>query len=305
MTIDQLKYLLMINQCRSITQAAQQLHISHQALSASIKSLEKELDTTLLDKTARGTTLTHKGKQLVEISADFIQALNSIFRSKMSTPLKYSLRIAASYLSITNYLATKLSSQAALPYTIEPIWLEYVETADIIKAVRQNFADIGVVALFHPPSTGPQPDFSQFFPDMLDYHTITTLKIFCEVHNSHPLAYLEEIPFSRLQKYPLCYFYPRLYTQVEEEANNKLLNNPAFIFSRFFHQFDFTIESNPTLYTYALQNKAAIGITIAETSATFYGHQRIPLQSDCFFELYALRLFKENYSPAEDFIFYG
>ena len=58
MTIDQLKYLLTINQCRSITQAAQQLHISHQALSASINSLDKELFGIHLEKTARGTTLT-------------------------------------------------------------------------------------------------------------------------------------------------------------------------------------------------------------------------------------------------------
>ena len=79
MTIDQLKYLIMLNHCQSITQAAEILHISHQALSSSIKSLEKELNTSLIVATNRGSRLTPKGAALVEISSIFVLALDELF----------------------------------------------------------------------------------------------------------------------------------------------------------------------------------------------------------------------------------
>lgn len=303
MTIDQLKYLLTLNHCHSITQAARELHISHQALSASIKSLEKELGTALLIKTARGTTLTHQGKQLVEASADFFQALDTIFGSAALPPETFSVRIAASYVGITNYLADKLAHCTSLH--LKPIFLEYAESLDIINAVETQMADIGLCAIFRPPSPTPPLDFSQLLPDSLCHHTISELHILCEMSPAHPLAYLEQIPLNKLRKYPLRYFYPRLYSQDADNQTNALARSSAFQFTNFFRQFDFAIESNPTFYTQALQNGNCIGITIAQTPDTPYKLPRIPLQADCAFELIAIRPRKACYNSAEDFLFYG
>lgn len=43
MRLEQLEYLIAISKNRSLNSAAQKLHISQQALSASIKTLEEEL----------------------------------------------------------------------------------------------------------------------------------------------------------------------------------------------------------------------------------------------------------------------
>lgn len=304
MTIDQLKYLLTINQCRSITQAAQQLQISHQALSASIKSLEKELAAPLLEKTARGTTLTMKGKQLVEISTDFIHALDDIFAPRTAQPETFSLRIAASYVSITNYLASRLSDRSALPYILEPLFLEYIDNADIIASVKSHLADIGFCAFFCP--TAASPDFGQLLPDQtLEHRLIASLQILCEMSPAHPLAYLEQIPLSKLHKYELRYFYPRMLLHENGKAAERLARNSAFHFTSFLQQFHFALETNPTLYSHALQNASCLGITIAETADAPYGLPRIPLQADCHFEIVAIRPHKDHYTTAEELLFHS
>ena len=48
MTLQQLRYLVEISKCQSITLAAQRLFIAQPSLSKSIKDLEKEFDITIL-----------------------------------------------------------------------------------------------------------------------------------------------------------------------------------------------------------------------------------------------------------------
>lgn len=305
MTIDQLKYLLAINHCRSMTQAAQELYISHQALSASIKSLEKELGTPLLCKTTRGTTLTLKGKQLVEISTDFIDALNHLFFTHTPQPETISLRIAANYVSITNYLAAHLTHASPLPFILEPIFLEYANNEDILTALQTGLADIGFCAFFRPHTAAAPLDLACCSPKSLEYQMVCSLTIFCEMSPAHPLAYLEQIPFNKLHKYPLRYFYPRLISQTKNEPNRPFVNDCAFHFTHFFQQFNFALETNPTLYNQALQNTDCIGIAIAENAATPYGLLRIPLQADCYFDIVAIRPYQDSHSVAEEMLYNG
>ena len=51
MRIEQLEYLCEVAKRRSMNLAADKLHIAQQTLSTSIKTLEKELDVKLLDRT--------------------------------------------------------------------------------------------------------------------------------------------------------------------------------------------------------------------------------------------------------------
>ena len=65
MRIDQLIYLIEISHSRSLNLAADALHISTQALSASIKNLENELGTEILHRTNRGVSLTDDGQRVL------------------------------------------------------------------------------------------------------------------------------------------------------------------------------------------------------------------------------------------------
>lgn len=66
MTIQELEYFKIICREKSITKAARQLYITPQGLSKTLKNLESELQTTLLNRNTSGVTLTKTGQYLCD-----------------------------------------------------------------------------------------------------------------------------------------------------------------------------------------------------------------------------------------------
>ena len=61
MYIDQLVYFLHVAETGSINSAAQKFYMTQQAINASIKKMEAELDTPLINRSNKGVTLTSQG----------------------------------------------------------------------------------------------------------------------------------------------------------------------------------------------------------------------------------------------------
>ena len=62
MRLEQLRYLIEISKSKSLSVASETLHISQQALSLSVKEMEKELGVPLLIRSPRGIRLTQEGE---------------------------------------------------------------------------------------------------------------------------------------------------------------------------------------------------------------------------------------------------
>lgn len=73
MNIQQLKGFLCIAQTRNITKAAQQMHLTQQALSKSIGKLEEELGVSLFARSDRQTILTDIGQKLLPVARSLVQ----------------------------------------------------------------------------------------------------------------------------------------------------------------------------------------------------------------------------------------
>ena len=73
-----LRYLIEISHYRSLSVAAEKLHISQPALSKSIKKLEQELNVQLLNRTTKGVSLTEEGKHIVELAEKAFAYLDEI-----------------------------------------------------------------------------------------------------------------------------------------------------------------------------------------------------------------------------------
>ena len=78
MRIDQLRYLIEIAKSHSMQATSVKMHISPQALSAAIKTLEKELDFELLQRSFQGTELTAIGEEISNISEEFLQKFDAV-----------------------------------------------------------------------------------------------------------------------------------------------------------------------------------------------------------------------------------
>lgn len=74
MTFEQMLYVEMLSQYRSLQKAADALHISKPGLSLAISSLEKELGTKLFNRTNKGTELTATGIKLLSTVSDILKS---------------------------------------------------------------------------------------------------------------------------------------------------------------------------------------------------------------------------------------
>ncbi|MEW2081924.1 LysR family transcriptional regulator [Streptomyces sp. NPDC005283] len=77
-TLQQLRYLVAVADCRSITAAACSVYIAQPALSRSIQSLERDLGVELLDRRGRAATLTPEGSRVVRLARRVLDAVEAI-----------------------------------------------------------------------------------------------------------------------------------------------------------------------------------------------------------------------------------
>ena len=73
MTLQQMKYLITIVRCGSITEAAKQLFISQPSLSGAVKELEAELGIEIFNRTSKGITLSADGTEFLSYARQVVE----------------------------------------------------------------------------------------------------------------------------------------------------------------------------------------------------------------------------------------
>ncbi len=85
MTLHQLKILVSIAKCQSITKAARELHISQPSVTGQIKLLEKEYRVTLYNRNGRGIELTKRGKLFAQKSKRILSHVENLKKGTRSS----------------------------------------------------------------------------------------------------------------------------------------------------------------------------------------------------------------------------
>lgn len=78
MNFEQLEYIVKVASEKSISRAAEKLHISPSGISQSISQLEKELDITIFNRSRIGVTLTTEGHIVFDKSIDILNNLKEL-----------------------------------------------------------------------------------------------------------------------------------------------------------------------------------------------------------------------------------
>lgn len=80
MNINQLRHFIELAKTDSIAQASQRLYISPQGLNKSVSTIEKELNTKLVNRMHHGTFLTANGMKFLRFAEDTVRAFDSIVK---------------------------------------------------------------------------------------------------------------------------------------------------------------------------------------------------------------------------------
>lgn len=190
-----LYYFLKTAELKSITKAAQALHLSQPTLSVQLKNLEEELHQTLLIRNARGTKkveLTEDGKLLQQRAEEIFQIVDKIHLEMKheKDEIKGEISICAGESVNFKYIAKAMAKTNEL-YPNITFKLSSGNLEDVLYRIEKGTADCGFIF--------GVADHSVFNERSLKKEDIQGVL----VRKDHPLASLEFVRPEDLISYPL------------------------------------------------------------------------------------------------------
>ena len=147
MTLQQLEYILAVNQFRHFAKAAEYCRVTQPTLSAMIQKLEEELDTRIFDRSQQPVCPTPVGILIIEQAQKILvqanRIKNIIEEEKHSLTGTFKLGILP---TVAPYLLPRFLPQLMKKYPDLDIRVIEMKTNDIKKALQTGEIDAGIVA---------------------------------------------------------------------------------------------------------------------------------------------------------------
>lgn len=197
MRIEQLEYFLEIAKTGSINRAAENLFLTQPGLSSAVKSMEKELDTTLLIRTSSGINLTRDGQVIAEQAGAVLDAYQKMLNS-LSTYADPDDPNLEGYLSIT---ASPVFFSTILMAAINEFNLRFPnihikatesDEGHILGMVHNQVHDLGFLA---PTDTS----LLQSTHHDLVWAKLFTDEIVAAISSASPLATVDQLSYDDLR----------------------------------------------------------------------------------------------------------
>ncbi|MBT2447631.1 LysR family transcriptional regulator [Streptomyces sp. ISL-43] len=148
-TLAQLRYLVAVADCRSITSAAASVFVAQSALSRAVQAMERDLGVELLARRGRGVDLTPEGARVVRLARTVLDAVDAI--DDIGAPHGKGSR-ATLVLVTTPTLALDLASELVPAFTerhpgIDVKLQQYDSREALVQELGQGRAELALVDL--------------------------------------------------------------------------------------------------------------------------------------------------------------
>lgn len=233
-----LRLFLTVVECGSLTQGARTMHLALASVSERISGMEMAFGAPLLERNRRGVCATAAGEALVRharLILGQVEQMRGELRS-YSTGLKGRIRLLSNTAAMAGVLPPQLCRFLALHCDLS-IDLEERQSADIVQALVDRRADLGIVA-----------DITDFGP--LQTHLIASDQLVVVASRSHRVAGQSHVAFAELLDEPIVGM-----------ADTALEMHLAERASRLGRQLDYRIQLRSPDHV-AMHIEAGIGISI-------------------------------------------
>ena len=203
MTLQQLKYVSMVEKCGSFSRAAQKLYVSQPSISNLVNALEEELGITIFTRSSTGIAITNEGRELLKLSnrllrdADYI---SEYFHSDTEGPKPTFFVSSQHYDFVVSAFEEFVDGLDAARYTLG---LNQTQTAAVIEDVRKQYSDLGVIFL---SDVNRRHMMKVLEDNNLEFHAVTQAAPHAFLSVTHPLAKRESVTPEELMDYP-CIVY--------------------------------------------------------------------------------------------------
>lgn len=198
MTLQQLKYLVTVAECKNITAAAEKLYISQPSLSAAIHILEKEMNVTAFVRSNKGMTVTKEGEELLSFARNLLEQAD-IMKERFCTDSNRKPKFCVScqhYSFAVNAFVDVVNEYDAAEYNFI---LRETQTGEIIDDVANGNSELGILYL----SESNEDVLCKLFKkNDLVFEEIFEASPHIFISKNHPLADKDCISLEDLRPYP-------------------------------------------------------------------------------------------------------
>ncbi len=248
MTLQQLKYIIQIVQCGSITMAAQKLYITQPSLSKAVSELEQEMGITIFLRSNRGVILSEEGTKFLSYARQVVEQAELLEQTyKHNAPIKRVFAVSSQhYAFAVNAFVALVKEYGQDKYEFS---LRELRTNDIIEDVYTQRSELGIIFLSnfnHEVILRILKNKElQFVPEF-------TAKPHVFVSKNNPLANLKIVTHDDLKSYPKLtydqginnsfYFSEELHS-TDESPKNIIVSDRATLFNLLIGLNGYTISS--------------------------------------------------------------
>lgn len=202
MTIQQLKYVIVVANSESLREAAGRLFISQPALSATIRDLEQELNIQLFKRTNKGIYLTEEGSEFLVYAKAAVSQYGLIEARFGASPngRKHFSVSMQHYIFAVHAFARTVKAFDSGEYTYS---VHETRTDEVLLNVKNLKSEIGIISF-------SQKNEKVMRKLLNEYHLIfTPLMVkdtYAYIWKSHPLSGKKELTLEELKEYPCISF---------------------------------------------------------------------------------------------------
>ena len=194
----QISCFLAVAEYLSFARAAEQLHVTHPAVSQQIQSLERELNVKLFRRTTRTVKLTEEGKAFLNDAKQIIAiSVRAKKRFETASPSQIKTLSLGCYSYPCMFLLTDTLKKLQLRCPELHPWLQVIQFQHIYQLLEEG--DLDAIIGFQEPS-------AQKIHAL--YREIAKVPLVCICSCNNPLSELREVTVEQLKTHPLVLFAP-------------------------------------------------------------------------------------------------
>ena len=225
MTLQQLRYVTMVAETGTITEAANRLYISQPSLTNAIHELEKEMNIVIFNRTNKGISLSKEGEDFLGYARQILEQaaiLEDKYKGNGGGKKQYCVS-TQHYSFAVNAFVDLIKEYGQDEYDFS---LRETQTYEIIEDVARLRSEIGILFL---------NDFNEAVINKilksydLEFHQLYVAKPHVFISRKHPLAGKDRIINEELEEYPYLsfeqgehnsfYFSEEVFAAVERKKN--------------------------------------------------------------------------------------
>lgn len=201
MTLQQLRYAIMIADCGSMNEAAKRLFISQPSLSGTIKELEREIGIDIFLRSNRGIMITPDGSEFLGYARQVTDQYRLLEGKYIEKKAKKKFSVSMQHYTFAVKAFVEMAKQAGMEQYEFAVY--ETKTYEVIENVKNFKSELGVIYI---------NDFNeQVISKILHQNSLEFVEMFsCDTYvyiwSGHPLADRAIISMKDLEEYPCLAF---------------------------------------------------------------------------------------------------